>query len=88
MERKELYKPFKSTAKNKKYSVWVKSSQTKSGKKLIHFGDTRYGHFKDRIGAHSKLDHGDKERRKSYLARHGNKTDKNTAGYWAQKVLW
>ena len=88
MERKELYTPFKSSAKNKKYSVWVKSSETKSGKKLIHFGDTRYQHFKDRIGAHSKLDSNDKERRKSYLARHGNKTDKDTAGYWAQKVLW
>ena len=37
----ELYKPFKSKAKNKKYSVYVK------GGKLIHFGDKRYGQYKD-----------------------------------------
>ena len=36
----ELYKPFKSKAKNKKYSVYVKG---KGGKpRLIHFGDSRY----------------------------------------------
>ena len=40
----ELYKPFKSKAKNKKYSVYVK------GGKLIHFGDKRYGQYKDKIG--------------------------------------
>jgi hypothetical protein len=34
---KDLYEPFKSTAKNKKYSVYV----IKDDKiKLIHFGDT------------------------------------------------
>jgi hypothetical protein len=34
---KPLYKPFKSSAKNKKFSVFV----MKNGKKkLIHFGDT------------------------------------------------
>ena len=41
----ELYKPFKSKAKNKKYSVYVK------GGKLIHFGDKRYGQYKNKIGA-------------------------------------
>jgi len=36
MESKELYKPFKSKAKNKKFSVYV----MKNGKKaLINFGD-------------------------------------------------
>ena len=34
---KELYKPFKSTAKNKKFSVYV----MKDGKKkIIHFGSS------------------------------------------------
>ena len=47
----ELYKPFKSKAKNKKYSVYVK------GGKLIHFGDKRYGQYKDKIGLYSHLDH-------------------------------
>ena len=49
----ELYKPFKSKAKNKKYSVYVK------GGKLIHFGDKRYGQYKDKIGLYSHLDHND-----------------------------
>ena len=38
---KTLYKPFVSKVKNKKYSVYVKAD-TKSGKKLISFGDKRY----------------------------------------------
>ena len=45
-EAKPLYKPFVSKAKNKNYSVYVKSSS--GGKKLIHFGDRRYQHYKDR----------------------------------------
>lgn len=87
--KKELYKPFKSTAKNKKYSVYVKDPSKKSGMKLIHFGDKRYEHFKDKLGHYSKLDHGDKERRKKYYARHGKKaTSKDTAKYWSHKILW
>ena len=94
METKQLYKPFKSSAKNKKYSVFV----MKDGKKtLIHFGSTLYKHYKDKIGSHSSLDHNDKVRRASYLARakgitdkQGNLTykDKNSANYWAVKTLW
>ena len=54
---KELYKPFKSKAKNKKFSVYV----MKDGKKkLIHFGDSRFQDF---------TQHKDEKRRKSYLAR-------------------
>ena len=49
----ELYKPFKSKAKNKKYSVYVKQN---SKTKLIHFGDKRYKHYKDKIGLYSHLD--------------------------------
>ncbi len=81
----ELYKPFKSKAKNKKYSVYV----MKNGKKsLIHFGDTRYGQFKDKIGEYSKLDHNDPKRKKAYYSRHGKTNDKNTAKYWSHKILW
>ena len=84
-------KPFPSKAKNKKYSVYVK------GDKIIHFGDKRYQHFKDKIGDYKSLDHNDPVRRKSYLARakgiknkQGELTwkDKNTANYWAVRVLW
>ena len=85
MDNKVLYKPFKSKAKNKKYSVYV----MKDGKKkLIHFGDSRYEDF---------TQHKDKERRKSYLKRakgiknkKGELTykDKNSANYWSIKLLW
>tara|TARA_R110002073_G_scaffold253583_1_gene416311 strand:+ start:4977 stop:5237 length:261 start_codon:yes stop_codon:yes gene_type:complete len=82
---KPLYKPFKSKSKNKKYSVYVK----KDGKiKLIHFGDNRYGQYKDKIGIYKKLDMLDKKKRKAYYARHGRTTDKNTALYWSNKILW
>tara|TARA_R110002073_G_scaffold83640_2_gene199387 strand:+ start:1779 stop:2039 length:261 start_codon:yes stop_codon:yes gene_type:complete len=84
-QKKELYKPFKSKAKNKKYAVYV----MKDGKKkLINFGDSRYGQFKDKLGEYSNLDHGDKERKKNYYARHGKATSKDTARYWSHKILW
>ena len=81
----ELYKPFVSKAKNKKYSVYVKENNKK---KLIHFGDTRYGQFKDKIGHYKHLDHNDKQRRANYRSRFGDTKNKNTAKYWANKILW
>eukprot|EP01046_Picozoa_sp_COSAG06_P009247 COSAG06_NODE_480_length_15163_cov_50.478757_10_plen_87_part_00 len=86
MENKKLYTPFVSKAKNKKYSLYVKG---KNGRpKLIHFGDKRYGQFKDKIGHYSNLDHGDKKRKDNYYARHGKATSKDTAKYWSHKILW
>ena len=85
---KELYKPFVSTAKNKKYSVYVKSNKNKSGIKLIHFGDNRYEQFKDKLGHYSHLDHYNLTRMERYYARHGKTNDKNTAKYWSNKILW
>lgn len=91
---KPLNKPFVSSAKNKKYSVYV----MKDGKKkLINFGDVRYQHYKDKIGKFSRLDHGDKDRRKSYLARAkgiknkaGQLTwkDKTSPNYFSIRFLW
>ena len=82
----ELYKPFKSKAKNKKYSVYVKG---KGGKpRLIHFGDSRYGQFKDKLGEYKHLDHGDPKRRKAYYDRHGKATSKDTSKFWSHKILW
>lgn len=82
---KELYKPFVSKAKNKKYSVYV----MKDGKKrLIHFGDSRYQQFKDKLGHYKNLDHGDQQRKKNYHSRHGKATSKDTAKYWSHKILW
>jgi len=96
-KEKELYKIFKSSAKNKKYSVYVKGDN--NNKKLIHFGDTRYKQFKDStpLKSYSNLDHNDEERRNRYLKRakgiknkEGELTwkDKNTSNYYAVKFLW
>jgi hypothetical protein len=84
-DKKPLYKPFVSKAKHKKYSVYV----MKNGKKrLIHFGDSRYEHFKDKIGHYSKLDHNDPKRKQRYYQRHGKTKDKNSAKYWSHRILW
>jgi len=83
---KILYKPWPSKAKNKKYSVYVKGANGKT--KIIHFGDKRYGQFKDKLGHYKSLDHNDPQRKKNYYSRHGKATDKNTAKYWSHKILW
>ncbi len=85
MDEKKIYKPFKSSAKNKKYSVYVMKNNKK---KLIHFGDSRYGQFKDKLGEYSNLDSLDKQKKKNYYARHGQTNDKNSAKYWSHKILW
>ena len=83
---KPLYKPKKSTSKNKKYMLYVMGDNGK--KKLIHFGDSRYPQYRDKLGHYSHLDHNDKKRRDRYYSRHGPATDKNTRKYWAHKILW
>ena len=81
---KPLYKPFKSSTKNKKYSVYV----MKDGrKKLIHFGDAKMQDY---------TQHKDDKRRESYLKRSAGirdkggkltKDDKNSANYWSRRRL-
>ncbi len=77
----ELYKPEKSTRKNKKFMV-----KTKKG--IIFFGDSRYEDF---------TQHKDKKRREAYCKRakaiknkKGELTykDKDTANYWSYNYLW
>jgi hypothetical protein len=77
----ELYKPEKSKRKNKKFMV-----KTKNG--IVHFGDERYEDY---------TQHKDKKRREAYCKRskgikdkNGKLTykDKDTANYWARKLLW
>ena len=80
-----------STAKNKKLMVVVNG-------KTIHFGAKGMEHFRDRTGLLPKyLNHGDKKRRDSYLARtakilrkDGSKTanDPSSANYHSRKILW
>lgn len=81
-----LYKPFPSKRKNKKYSVYVMSSSGKP--KLIHFGQLPYQHFRDKLGTYRSLDHGNSQRRAMWYARHKPTKDKNTARYWAARILW
>ena len=80
----------KSTKKGKKLMVRVKG-------KLIHFGFSDMEHFKDRTGIWSKLDHGDKKRRKNFLTRsagirdkQGNLTKDNplSPNYHSRRILW
>ncbi len=81
-----LNKPFKSSKKGKKFSVYVKTNNSK-GYKLIHFGDSTMQDFRQ---------HKDPTRRKSYLARakgirdkQGRLTylNKESPNYWSVK-LW
>lgn len=85
MNNKPLYKPFKSSKKGKKYSVYV----MKDGKKkLIHFGDSNMQDYRQ---------HKDKKRREAYLKR--AKGIKNKQGqltyklkyspnYWSYRYSW
>ena len=90
MVRIGIYNYEKSTRPLKKLMVRV-------GNKVIHFGDTRYGHFKDKTGIWKSLDHGDKARRKQYRQRTANirdgdgeltRNDPHSANYHARRVLW
>ena len=91
MSQKNLYEPFydpKITPKNKKYSIYVISK--KGNPKIIHFGDTRYQQYKDKLGRYSSLDHLDKKRRAKYRKRHSNDNinNPNYPGYWSYHKLW
>lgn len=65
--------------------------------KWIHFGDTRYQHFFDRIGMYSNLNHNDLTRRKNYRKRHKSIVDKdgfpyykniNSPSFYSYYYLW
>ena len=69
--------------------VELNLTDSKNGKrKIIHFGDSRYQQYRDKLKHYSHLDHNDLKKRKSYFARHGPSNDKNTAKYWSHKILW
>ena len=78
-----------STRKNKKYMVLTPK------KRWIHFGDKRYGQYRDStgLGVYSHLDHNDIRRRKNYWTRHtarkGNfHLDKESPSYYSLRYLW
>lgn len=83
----------KSNRKYKKYMV-----RTPKGK-IVHFGDDRYQHYRDRtpLGLYSHMDHGDKKRRQNYLRRsagianaQGKLTanDPESANFYSRRYLW
>ncbi len=83
----------KSNIRYKKYQVITPRGRT------IHFGDTRYQHYRDStgLGLYSHLDHRDPVRRANYRRRHSAiKTkdgslaykDKEQAAYYSWTYLW
>jgi hypothetical protein len=77
----KLYKPEKSTRKNKKFMVLTQ-------KGIVHFGQVGYQDF---------TQHKDEKRREAYCKRskgikdkNGKLTykDKNTANFWSRRILW
>ena len=72
-----------STRKHKKY-VAILDNGSK-----IHFGDSRYGHYKDStpLQKFKHLDHLDLKRRKSFHSRFGS-PQKHSAAWFALKYLW
>lgn len=73
-----------STRKNKKYDIF------KNGKYLLSFGDSRYQHYKDKLGHYSNLDHNDEERLRKFRERFGSKDFSNPdkALFWSWYYLW
>ena len=92
----KLYTPFKYEGKGVyKYSVYVKDEE--GNRKLIHFGNKNYQHYRDKLGHYSYLNHLDEKRRKSFLARSkgirnskGQFTymNKNSKNFWSRNILW
>lgn len=78
-----------SPRKHKKYVATIKNKQTKK-EVNIHFGDSRYSHYKDQVlGKYSHLDHKDKKRREAYRSRHKNdKLKEYSPGYFSWNFLW
>lgn len=73
---------------HKKYDAILYDKDT--GKiKHVPFGDTRYFHYKDKIGHYKDLDHNDKERRRRYRLRHyATHFKKYSPSYFAWHYLW
>jgi hypothetical protein len=74
----------RSTRAHKKYMVEVDG-------RVVHFGDSRYQHYKDRTGKGlwSHLDHLDPDRRRAYKQRHErDRHVTHSPGWFADRYLW
>ena len=91
MKKVGKYTYSKSSRKDKKLMTVV------NGNKVVHFGNPKYEHFRDRTGIWKDLDHGDPDRKERYLKR--SKAIKNKKGeltwkdpespnYHSIRILW
>ena len=73
-----------SSRENKKYVATLPD-----GKK-VHFGDKRYGQYKDStpLKAFKAADHGDPKRKENYYQRHGKEAKKHSPKYFSHRYLW
>lgn len=81
------YKIYKSKKPNKKYVAYLTKPNI-NGRSAIHFGDTRYEQYYDKIGLYKKLDHLNSERRARYYARHSKDYPKYTSDWFSKHFLW
>lgn len=79
------------------YDKYINNNSYKPKLKIIHFGDKRYQHYKDKLKNYSYLDHRDRDRKKNYLARSKGIKNKNgeltynnklSPNYWSRNILW
>lgn len=81
----------RSTVKNKKYMAILKNKETQKVVK-VHFGDSRYEHFKDTtgLGLYKHLDHNDESRRTKFRSRHNGfiKQDSYSPAFFSVEYLW
>jgi hypothetical protein len=76
----------------KKYDAIIEDKKTKKTQRVA-FGSRQplYAQYRDSTGLklYSRLDHGDEERRKNYLARHEKTRHKKFSASWLSAVfLW
>ena len=74
----------------KKYDAVIEEVKTKRTQR-VPFGQIGYAQFFDATGLklYSRLDHGDEQRRKNYLARHEKTRHKKFSASWLSAVfLW
>jgi hypothetical protein len=79
-----MYTIFKSTRQFKKYMAVF------ADKTVVHFGDNRYGQYKDKtkLKLYSHLNHNDTKRKGNYYARHGVDAALYTPRWFSHKYLW
>lgn len=76
MSKERVLRVYISPVPNKKYRAVVSDGFTT---RKIDFGDARYQQYRDVLKKYSRLDHGDKARRRAYFSRHSGVSSKRQA---------